>query len=321
MPATRGSGLVRCWEKVYCRLRIWWFTAVAWFLPRHSVLARIVRSRGCKVKPRRKEMGWVAHLATMCNDFAPDTDVLVLGSSHPFHAINPARAKHLRMWNASIIAGDIYTAYHLYLAFRKRWPWRPNQMVLLGEDFWQVSYQMEFTIYFPTSVALHLLAGVPYRRSALMRPYERVIKGMLSELSGAPPPQNVYRGHGILRELEGKSAAERFARHRAFTSFVPTELQWLIRLREAVEADGRRLALVRIPHRADYVREGHAAGVDLWATAASAREGVPLLDFFELQPPNPICFANADHLSPEGADWFTPIVERDLIRLNTHQQE
>ena len=266
-------------------------------------------------------MGWVAHLATMCNDFAPDTDVLVLGSSHPFHAINPARAKHLRMWNASIIAGDIYTAYHLYLAFRKRWPWRPNQMVLLGEDFWQVSYQMEFTIYFPTSVALHLLAGVPSRRSALMRPYERVIKGMLSELSGAPPPQNVYRGHGILRELEGKSAAERFARHRAFASFVPTELQWLIRLREAVEADGRRLALVRIPHRADYVREGHAAGVDLWATAASAREGLPLFDHFELQPADPICFANADHLSPEGADWFTPIVERDLIRLNTHQQE
>ena len=196
------------------------------------------------------------------------------------------------MWNASIIAGDIYTAYHLYLAFRKRWPWRPNQMVLLGEDFWQVSYQMEFTIYFPTSVALR-----------------------------APPPQNVYRGHGILRELEGKSAAERFARHRAFASFVPTELQWLIRLREAVEADGRRLALVRIPHRADYVREGHAAGVDLWATAASAREGLPLFDHFELQPADPICFANADHLSPEGADWFTPIVERDLIRLNTHQQE
>ena len=203
----------------------------------------------------------------------------------------------------------------------ERWPWRPNQMVLLGEDFWQVSYQMEFTIYFTTSVALHLLAGVPYRNSALLRPYERVIKGMLSELSGAPPPQNVYRGHGILRELEGKSAAERFARHRAFGTFVQTELQWLIRLREAVETDGRRLVLVRIPHRADYLQAVHASGMDLWAPAAPIREGVPLLDFFELQPPNPICFANSDHLSPEGADWFTPIVERDLIRLNTHQQE
>ena len=271
MPAHQ-SGLARAWEKVYCRLRVRWFKFVSWFLPRHSVLACIVRSRGCKVKPRRKEMGWVAHLATMCNDFAPDTDVLVLGSSH---------------------------------------------MVLLGEDFWQVSYQMEFTIYFTTSVALHLLAGVPYRNSALLRPYERVIKGMLSELSGAPPPQNVYRGHGILREC----AAERFARHRAFGTFVQTELQWLIRLREAVETDGRRLVLVRIPHRADYLQAVHASGMDLWAPAAPIREGVPLLDFFELQPPNPICFANSDHLSPEGADWFTPIVERDLIRLNTHQQE
>ena len=261
--------------------------------------------------------GEFAHARQVFRAFAPDSEVLVLGSSHPFHAIDPGSAKQLRMWNASFCSGDAWITYHTYLAIREKWPKRPGQIVLFGEDFWEAHLQTEYLRQgFLVAVILHLLIGMPYRNAFLLRDYERTLKKMTS-CNNLPPPKFI-RGYWPFIEGEGLDAKTRFARHSKRLVYEPTELPLLFRLREAVEADGRRLVYLRTPHRQDYLNEVAASGIDIWAPCAKAREGLPLLDYFSLQPPNARCFANPDHLTPEGANWLTPIVERDLIRLNIH---
>ena len=105
---------------------------------------------------------------------------------------------------------------------------------------------------------------------------------------------------------------------RAF--YPPTEFVWLERLRAAVEADGRRLVLIRPPLRADYRAElaKQAAGRDVYAPGAKAREGLTVLDYTEAPIPENGWY-DTDHLNNLGAAWLTPRLIADLQKLQANQ--
>ena len=294
----------------------------AWALPRHGTTGRMMRSRGVWRRPRLKPflaLNSVPHVRHIFQDFDPETDALILGNSHPYHALNPASATRLRFWNASLIAADAWFAYHTYLALRAKWPKRPGQIVLFGDDYWLTSHQTEYTrMFFPLAVCLHVIAGMPYRNAFLTRGYDRMARRAL-RLIDRSTPSPFHRGHFSFADTVAQDVPAIVREHLRKLTRPATEVPWLLRLREAVEADGRRLVLLRTPHRSDYLEALAAAKQDIWFQTAPFRQGLPLLDHFTLQPPTPTCFVNSDHLSPEGAAWFTPIVERDLIRLNIHQ--
>ena len=179
--------------RAYNRVRSHFWRMVAPCFSRHSDLGRMIRARGCDFLLARCAMamyGEFAHAQQVFRAFAPDSEVLVLGSSHPFHAINPGSAKQLRMWNASFCSGDAWITYHTYLAIREKWPKRPGQIVLFGEDFWEAHLQTEYLRQgFLVAVILHLLIGMPYRNAFLLRDYERTLKKMTS-CNNLPPPSS-----------------------------------------------------------------------------------------------------------------------------------
>lgn len=284
------------------------------FVPNRSSLGRLIRARGCKRFQRPETLTHeVGHAQNVFEDFDPLTDVLCLGSSHAALSIHPLAAKTLRFWNAGIINGDLYMDFQIYRLLRDKWPLRDGQTVLLCEDFWLPSLQAEFSADFFYSVILHLVAGMPYRSAALMGPHERLFRPYVQSRQ----PSASVRGYQPPTPNEDPATVlpldERVRRHLRLASFPPTELVWQERLREAVEADGRRLILFRAPLRQDYLAalEKAANGRDVWAPIASARRGLRLLDYVGAGIPTDGWF-DADHLNPVGATALTPIVEHDL---------
>lgn len=116
---------------------------------------------------------------------------------------------------------------------------------------------------------------------------------------------------------ENKTPVARIQGHVHMALTLPqTELTWQERLRDAVEADGRRLVLFRSPLRTDYraVWEDAAAGRDVYAPGAKAREGLTILDYTEAPIPENGWY-DADHLNNLGAAWLTPRLIADLQKL------
>lgn len=292
--------------------RTFW-KAVAAFLPHRSPIGRIVRARGCKRAfgddRIRAEFGRARQIF---EEFDPETEVLCLGTSHVERSIRPAAVRRLRFWNAGFINGDYRMCYHVYRALRERWPARPGQVVLMSDNFWLPSHQAEYTENFIQSVYLHLLIGMPYRNAFLMGKHERRVRKWLRERIEV----DCVRGYTPLApEPTVVVQAKRVAGHIRRSRYAPVELPWFARLREAVEADGRRLVLFRAPLREDY-RAALAAGdgADVWASGAEARRGLTLLDYSELPLPAD-CWHDADHLNARGATAFTQELEHALEPL------
>ena len=292
--------------------RLFW-RLIANGFPRRSRLGRIVRARRCKAQPSDaifvREIGRIQHLF---HDFAPDTDVLALGTSHIRNTICPIPEAPLRLWNAGFDNSDLFIAHGVYQALRARWPKAPGQIVLLGDDFWLASHQAEYTQYFWTSVILHLVAGLPLRSHLLLGPTVRRITPLIAVRQPIPDRQ----GYTPCTEVNIPCNIKWIRGHVRRAFYPPTEFVWLERLRAAVEADGRRLVLIRPPLRADYRAElaKQAAGRDVYAPGAKAREGLTILDYTEAPIPENGWY-DADHLNNLGAAWLTPRLIADLQKL------
>lgn len=285
------------------------------FIPHRSGLGRMMRTRVCKRPPLENSIATeIARTRHQIFDFAPDSEVLTLGSSHTQCDILPQPGDALRLWNVGIVNGDLYQAWCFYSALRDRWPRRQGQIVLLSEDFWAPASQSEYTFFYWLAAVLHLIAGLPMRSTFALGPIRRRIHA----LSHITRPQQAFRGRLRNDDRFGTSqdAAKAVRSHLNLLRFPASELLWQERLRAAVEADGRRLVLFRPPLRADYRAElaKQAAGRDVYAPGAKAREGLPILDYTETPIPEDGWY-DADHLNDCGAARFTPTLITDLQTL------
>ena len=293
--------------------RLFW-RLVANVFPKRSRLGRIIRARRCKIPPPDAtlihEIGRIQHLF---HDFAPDTDVLALGTSHIRCAICPPPEAPLRLWNAGFDNSDLFMAYGVYQALRAHWPKAPGQIVLLGDDFWLASHQAECAQRFWISVILHNVADLPLRSHLLIGPTERRIQPLIAVRQPIPDRQG-YLPCNNIPHPDGLHLVRGHVR-RAF--YPPTEFVWLERLRAAVETDGRRLVLFRPPLRADYRAElaQQAAGRDVYAPGTKVREGLTILDYSAAPIPKE-GWQDVDHLNDLGAIWFTAKLIHDLQALS-----
>ena len=301
------------------RRRFW--KSVAPLIPHRSVFGRIVRTRGCKTPPSETALlECIGRMQQLFLDFDLTTEVLVLGNSHTYYSIAPTADCPLRLWNAAYNGGDLFMAYHTYLALRDKWPHAPGQIVLVNEDFFAGAYQAEYSfLYWVASVA-HVIGGIPMRDHRLLALFLRKIK----RLAVTRQPTHTVRGYDPSPRpvpVESKTPVARIQGHVHMALALPqTELTWQERLRAAVEADGRRLVLFRSPLRTDYraVWKDAAAGRDVYAPGAKAREGLPVLDYTTADIPTE-GWANADHLTDAGAKHLTHRLIADLQALRTAQ--
>ena len=104
-------------ETTWERIRRLLGKLVVHFFPHRSKAGRIIRTRLCK-RPPVEEMiaSEIIRSRNQIRDFVPDTDVLVLGSSHTLYAIFPSPNDALRLWNCGIVNGDLYQARNVYAA-------------------------------------------------------------------------------------------------------------------------------------------------------------------------------------------------------------
>ena len=306
------------WEKIRHSLG----KIVAPCFPHRSRLGRIIRTRLCKRPPTETMIATeIVRARHQILEFDPDTEVLVLGSSHTQYSIFPSPNDALRLWNSGLVDGDLFQAWHIYAALRDRWPKHPGQIVLLCEDFWAPANQAEYTSDYWISAVFHCIAGLPMRTTFALGHICRRIR----LLEHNCPPEATFRGHLPLKNQvyagPPTSLQKRVADHiRRATEFAPSELVWQERLRAAVEADGRKLILFRPPLRADYRAElaRQAAGRDVYAPGAKVREGLPILDYTETPIPEDGWY-DTDHINDTGAAWFTPRLIADLQALRAAQ--
>lgn len=287
---------------------------LGYFVSRRSVLGRMARTRGRRPKiiPERRLIA--KQMRELLTRFSQDTQALALGTSHVGANLDVQNAA-LRLWNAGVGNGDWRTAYYLYLYFRERWPLGKGQVVLLGEDFWLPALQTEYTPMFYANIALQVITkGMPYRHAFAMGAHERVVRHFLAY----PNPEPLMKETVVSPITDVKG---RVAQHLRFLNFAPTEFPWLSKLREAVEADGRRLVRFRPPLRTDYREALEAAmkargktGAEVWALFSDTCDGIPLLDYTALEVPSEF-WTDCDHLNPAGAKVFTERVAQDLAKL------
>lgn len=300
------------------RRRFW--KSVAPLIPHRSVFGRIVRTRGCKTPPSETALlECIGRIQQLFLDFDLTSEVLVLGNSHTYYSIAPSADCPLRLWNAAYNGGDLFMAYHTYLALRDKWPTAPEQIVLINEDGFAGAYQAEYTFLYWIAVVAHVIGGIPMRDFRFLTPILRTIK----RLAATRQPTHAVRGYDPGPRpvpTEDKTPEARIRNHVRMALTLPqTELVWMERLRAAVKADGRRLVLFRSPLRADYrtVWTDAAAGRDVYAPGAKIREGLTVLDYTTMDLP-PEGWANADHLTDAGAKRLTPRLVADLQTLHAH---
>lgn len=292
--------------------RVWrlFWKAIAPLTPHRSALGRILRSRGCKKPMSEAQLAReVGRAQCIFEDFDPATAILCIGSSHVVQGIDPAAAADLRLWNAGFVNGDYRMDYYVYQALRSRWPRESGQTVLMSDNFWLPSHQAEYTENFIYSVILHVLIGMPYRSSLLIGPHERRVR----RLTKVRQPTDCFRGYTALPpDPLATDLKQRVLGHIRRAHYDPSEMEWFLRLRAAVEADGRRLILFRHPLREDY-REALAAGdgADVWTPGVEAKAGLRILDYSDMPFPAD-CWRDADHFNALGAIRFTAALKKDL---------
>jgi hypothetical protein len=293
------------------------------FVPRRSVLGRMLRTRGCKKLPSVKFLKETIERAVAIVDgFDPQVDVLFIGSSHIQKNIAPAVFKKLQGWNAGVSSGDMKMSVEIYRALRERWPKSKGQCVVLAQDFWLPSSQAEYTFEYIQTVILHELIGMCYRSSLWTRHAGAVCRKIIEQVRQNESWKKLlkYRGLEPMPSEEGRVSKsllqDRVLGHLQFLSFKPTELGWFKELKSMVADDGRTLILLRPPHREDYLEilDENPLSKRLWDVFDSVVGATPIIDLF--RHPIPLKGWNdADHLSEIGATIFTELLEPKLIKL------
>lgn len=303
--------------------RVFWRMAMA-ILPPHSALGRIVKTRGVK-KPISNLLFFLRYrrLLGVCRYFPSETQILFLGSSHINTNVDPTAFATLQAWNAAIPSGDLRTAHYLYQYFRLLWPQHPGQCVVLGEDFWLFAHTLEYTPDFFFCAILHRLIALPYRSALLMKRWDLLAEradrffAMRANDTSLQPKGRGHRrlfGHALPPGKEDKEAAQvRAQRHLRFRDFAPTELPYLAQLRQAVEADGRKLILLRPPYRQDY-RQVLGEVAALWQPFRPYEAGLQVLDDTDLILDDTVWY-DPDHLNAQGAIAYTQHLERNLLAV------
>lgn len=294
---------------------------VATCVPRHTTLGRIIRSR--RIKPTISDpelLQSIIHTRSVLEPFDPQTNALFLGSSHILDGIVPATFTTLRGWNGGFISGDFSMALQVYRALRGHWPQEPGQLVVLGDDFWMGAHICEYSIAFYQTILLHLFTQLPYRSNFLIAKHEQYIKAFIEThktiLDEAVNAAANKRGHtpGGPNYAQEPNTASRIGNHYIMTHFIQSENSYQQTLRQEVEADGRQLIMLRLPVRPDYLETLATYKEDVWRATAPTRIGVPLLDHFETAIPDD-GWADIDHLSESGAQWFTQHIEPELLQI------
>ena len=76
--------------------RLFW-RGIYLFLPHQSALARVIKTRGFKRQTSVWQIyRWTRHFSAVLSEFDPQTDLLMLGSSHIVAGVNPAAFRKLK---------------------------------------------------------------------------------------------------------------------------------------------------------------------------------------------------------------------------------
>lgn len=300
--------------------RFFW-RLIAHFVDHRSPRGRIIRTRRIKrPMPDDKLRLAIAHANNVFNDFDSQTQILFLGSSHTAYGIAPEEFETLRGWNAGYNSGDSRMAYYTYLALRTKWPKQADQCVVISDDFWMISHQTEFTPEFYQAVVASYFCNMPFRSNYLMEKHHRYVGEWVTALAKTEHYNCLKQCRGFIPGLpvntpmSHKEVALRVRNHCKMASFEPTELTYVRKLKEAVEADGRTLVFLRFPVQHDYLQAFDAINKDVWSVSDEPRKNTPLLDYFRL-PVDEADWHDADHFSEQGARHFTKRIEPDLLAI------
>lgn len=310
---------------LYCFLRL-----VYHFMPKHSAPRRLltVRLRKLRTNPECIDTELEADVQRcklILDYFDSKTEVLFIGSSHTAFGFAPKEWQTLHTWNAGIDAGTLKVAYAMYNALRKKWQ-GAGQLVVLSDDMFGCSNQMELTTLFLMPLVLTKYTDYRFDSNLLLRPFLKRLEKVMARLSNIELPEAILAERGFCKndaneEITKESCIERAQGHLKFTTFEPTELIWLERLKEAVEADGRRLVFLRFPCHPDYTAAIEAAcknGMDAWQRYKPYYKDCIHLDYFSY-PLDESSYADADHLTTEGARHFSRLIEPVFQRLLKEQ--
>ena len=234
------------------------------FVPQKSRFGRMLHARVLwKARVTDYHRFVVKEVTGLVKTFDGTCDVLALGSSHIRCALHPESAKSLAIWNGGVGFCDYHGLYWIYRWYRKRWPYREGQTVVVGEDFWQAATRMECSFDFFRAVSNHIFFDVPYYYPAIFsRPYESYVRFIASLPDSVKSGQQDDRfskdkpaqpqaeiPHNAMVDVTGSSARFHW---EALSRYKPVEVKWLKRLLDAIERDGRKAIVVRTPLHEGY---------------------------------------------------------------------
>ena len=292
------------------------------FFNHRTKIARAIRTRRVKrPMPYESLQKAIWHALATFEHFTPNINALFLGSSHMVYGIAPKNFKTLQALNAGFNSGDAKLAYYTYQTIRKQWPQAPHQAVVISDDFWIGSHQIEFTPEFYQTVVVKQFTQMPYDSNFLMKAHDQFVAQHVDQMRAKGIPENTLNERGFIPGISANADANTTAKitsrvlgHIKFAFFEPTQLHYLVALKEAIKADGRQLIFLRFPVREDYLEILDANSKNVWAPTDSIREGSPLIDCFRMTLP-PEDWSDADHFSEDGARRFTKSIEAQLLRL------
>lgn len=302
---------------------------ISHFVDKRTLKGRMIRSRRVKRRmPRAKLRDAICHALAIFEHFDPETEALFLGSSHTVYGIAPEVFQSVRAWNAGYNSGDFKIAYYTYQAVRQQWPKRPGQAVVISDDFWMVSHQIEFTPEFYQAVLVSHFTGMPYESDFLIGVHHRYVGRKIVRYRGKGLSEQILNARGFIAGLVATAKENRpgvtearVKGHCKRAHFQPEGLKYLKALMDLVSEDGREIVFLRFPVREDYLAALDALQDDVWAPGDSLRAGKPLLDCFRMPFPQTY-WADADHFTEEGARAFSAWLEPKLqALLQTFRQQ
>ena len=332
-PPCKSAPETVVWKRTLAEKALRYFAKfLLLFVPKKSVFGRMLHARVLwKARVTDYHRFVVKEVTGLVKTFDGTCDVLALGSSHIRCALHPESAKSLAIWNGGVGFCDYHGLYWIYRWYRKRWPYREGQAVVVGEDFWQAATRMECSFDFFRAVSNHIFFDVPYYYPAIFsRPYESYVRFIASLPDSVKSGQQDDRfskdkpaqpqaeiPHNAMVDVTGSSARFHW---EALSRYKPVEVKWLKRPLDAIEHDGRKAVLVRTPLHEGYrtkIRELAARdGVpDVYAHEVKARGNRTLLNYADLPLPDAAFNKDGHHLNRQGAERFTPHLEADLLRL------
>ena len=264
-PPCKSAPETVVWKRTLAEKALRYFAKfLLLFVHKKSMFGRMLHARVLwKARVTDYHRFVVKEVTGLVKTFDGTCDVLALGSSHIRCALHPESAKSLAIWNGGVGFCDYHGLYWIYRWYRKRWPYREGQTVVVGEDFWQAATRMECSFDFFRAVSNHIFFDVPYYYPAIFsRPYEPYVRFIASlpdsVKSGQqddrfskvdPNKPKVEISHNAMVDVTGSSARFHW---EALSRYKPVEVKWLKRPLDAIEHDGRKAVLVRTPLHEGY---------------------------------------------------------------------